>query len=38
MRVDRLGSEARSWDMRAFPLVMFYCMQKARNGNSEQGC
>ena len=36
--VGRLGSEARSWDLRAFSLVMLSCPQKVRNGNCEGGC
>ena len=36
--VDRLGSGACSWALRAFSLVMLSCPRKVRNGNCERGC
>ena len=36
--VGRLGSGARSWDMRAFPLVVMPAKSENINGNCERGC
>ena len=37
--VRMLGIRERSWDLRAFPLVLLYCLtEKVRNGNYERGC
>ena len=37
-RVGRLGSGARSWALRAFPLVLLSCPWKVINVNCDQGC
>ena len=36
--VGRLGSGERSWDLRAFTLIMLTCPRKVINGNCEKGC
>ena len=39
--VESFGSGACSWGLRAFPLVLFYCLpakNENRNGNFDQRC
>ena len=36
--LGRLGSQACSWDLRTFPLVMLTFLKKVINGSCERGC